>query len=55
MLSDLAATVTAQGVVGALLALLQWWLETDLPITPEQLDAWYLQVGAPGVRARAGR
>lgn len=50
-LSDSAITVTTQAVVGALLALIQWWLENELPIPAEQLDAGYLQLITPGVRA----
>lgn len=50
-LADIAITVTAQTVVGALLALIQWWLEHELPISAEMLNAEYLRLIAPGVRA----
>lgn len=48
--SDMTITVTAQAVVGALLALLHWWLEKDMPLPPEQMDAYFRQLALPGVQ-----
>ena len=47
---ELAVTVTAQAVVGAFLALLQWWLEKEMPLSPEQMDAYFRQLALPGVQ-----
>lgn len=47
---DLTITVTAQAVVGAFLALLQWWLAQEMPLTPEQIDAHFRLLVLPGVQ-----
>jgi AcrR family transcriptional regulator len=49
-LSDIEITVTAQGVVGTFLALLQWWLELEMPLRPEEMDAYFRQLVLPGVQ-----
>lgn len=54
-LPDVSVTMTAQAVVGAFLALLQWWLEHEMPLSPEALDAWYQQLVMPGVQAAIRR
>lgn len=42
--------------VGAYLALLQWWLATDTPMSPEDLDKTFQTLMAPGIRtATRGR
>jgi AcrR family transcriptional regulator len=43
--------VTAQGIVGMLLALLQWWLETGMTLSPERLEAEYQRLIMPGISA----
>jgi hypothetical protein len=48
--SDITITVTAQAVVGTFLALLQWWLEEEMPLRPEQMDAYFRQLVLPGVQ-----
>jgi len=50
-LPSMDITVTAQTVVGALLALLQWWMEAEMALSAEQLDAYYARLVMPGVRA----
>ena len=47
---DLTVTVAAQAVVGTFLALLQWWLEQEMPLPPEQMDAYFRQLALPGVQ-----
>ena len=42
-------------LVGALLALLTWWLDHELPYSPEQMDVMYRQLTAPGVMAVLGK
>jgi AcrR family transcriptional regulator len=53
-LPDTAITVTAQSVVGSLLSLLQWWLETEMALSPEELDAYFLQLTPAGPCAAKG-
>ena len=48
--SDMTITVTTQAVVGTFLALLQWWLEEEMPLRPEQMDAYFRQLVLPGVQ-----
>jgi AcrR family transcriptional regulator len=54
-LPAIAITVMAQGIVGTLLALLQWWLETEMSLRPEQLDRYFRQLILPGVLAGQGK
>lgn len=53
--SGITTAVTAQVVVGAFLALLQWWLENEMPLSPEALDDYFCQLVMPGVRAMIGQ
>jgi AcrR family transcriptional regulator len=46
--------VVAQGVTGVLLTLFQWWLDREMPESPEQLDAYFLELIRPTVRAATG-
>lgn len=46
--------VVAQHVAGVLLTLLQWWLDREMPESPEQLDEYFVQLVRPGVRATTG-
>jgi AcrR family transcriptional regulator len=46
--------VVAQGVAGVLLTLFQWWLDREMPESPEQLDAYFLELIRPTVRAATG-
>jgi AcrR family transcriptional regulator len=43
--------VIAQYLAGAFFGLFKWWLEADMPYTPEQMDAIFQQLALPGVRA----
>jgi AcrR family transcriptional regulator len=42
-------------LVGALLALLTWWLDNDQPYPPEQMDEIFRQLTIPGVAAIFGQ
>jgi AcrR family transcriptional regulator len=42
--------VAAQYLAGALLNLVRWWLEADMPYTPETMDCFFQQLALPGVR-----
>ena len=54
-LPDVVVKVTAQSVIGAFMALMQWWLEHEIPLSPEALDAYFLQLVMPGVREVIGQ
>ena len=47
-------SLVADYVAGALLTALTWWLDNDLPYTPEQMDAMFGQLVGPGVHAILG-
>jgi AcrR family transcriptional regulator len=42
--------LVAASVVAAFLASLRWWVDTDFARTPEEMDAFYQAMVAPGVR-----
>ena len=44
-------TVVSQYLAGAFLNLLKWWLEAELPYSPEQMDEMFQQLALPGVWA----
>ncbi|MBN1139622.1 MAG: TetR/AcrR family transcriptional regulator [Anaerolineae bacterium] len=46
--------VIAPYLVGALLALLTWWLDHDMPYPPERMDEMFRQLTAPAVSAIFG-
>jgi Transcriptional regulator C-terminal region len=41
----------SQYLAGAFLNLFKWWLEADMPYTPEQMDRIFQQLALPGVWA----
>ncbi len=47
--TDMSVTVTAQAVVGTFLALLQWWVENEMPLPPEEMESYFRQLVLPGV------
>ena len=44
-------TVMSQYLAGAFLNLLKWWLETEMPYSPAQMDEMFQQLALPGVWA----
>jgi AcrR family transcriptional regulator len=44
-------TVMSQYLAGAFLNLLKWWLETEMPYSPAQMDDMFQQLALPGVWA----
>src|SRR5262249_34453444 len=44
-------TVVAQYLTGAFLTLLNWWVEADMPYSPEQMNDIFQQLALPGVWA----
>ena len=56
---DAAGTVPREAlvryVVGVYLSLLEWWLTTDPPSTPEELDQIFRALVIPGIRAATRR
>lgn len=52
--SSIPLTVVSQYLAGAFLNLLKWWLEAEMPYSPEQMDEIFRQLALPGVRATVG-
>ena len=48
-LPAITVSVTAQAVVGAVLSLLQWWVEAGVPVSAEQMEQYYRDIVLPGV------
>jgi AcrR family transcriptional regulator len=46
--------IVAQYVAGALMTLFQWWLDRDMPESPEQIEEYFLQLVRPSVREATG-
>jgi hypothetical protein len=44
-------SVALTNMVGAPLALLRWWLDNDMPYSPEQVHEILQQLTTPGVSA----
>lgn len=40
----------AQYLAGAFLSLLKWWLDTEMPYTPQQMEKIFQQLALPGIR-----
>jgi AcrR family transcriptional regulator len=47
--------VMAQYLAGAFLNLLKWWIEAEMPYSPEQMDEIFQQLALPGVWATIKR
>jgi hypothetical protein len=45
----------AQYLAGAFLNLLKWWIEAEMPYSPEQMDEIFQQLALPGVWATIER
>lgn len=43
----------ADYLAGAILSMLTWWLDNNMPYSPEQMDALFKQLVRPGVEAIA--
>ncbi len=46
--------LVAQYLAGAFLNLLKWWLEAEMPYSPERMDEMFQQLALPGVWAIVG-
>jgi AcrR family transcriptional regulator len=46
--------VISQYLAGAFLNLLKWWLEAEMPYSPERMDEMFKQLALPGVWAIVG-
>lgn len=46
--------VVAQYLAGAFLNLFRWWMEAEMPYTPEQMDSIFQRLAMPGVWASFG-
>lgn len=43
------STVTVQFLVGALISLMSWWLDNNMPYTPKEMDAMFQDLASRGV------
>jgi len=43
--------LVADYLAGAILSMLTWWLDNNMPYSPEQMDALFQQLVRPGVEA----
>ena len=43
--------LVADYLSGAILSMLTWWLDNDMPYTPEQMDRLFQQLVRPGIQA----
>lgn len=46
-----ALPLVADYIAGAILTMLNWWLDNEMPYTPEHMDALFHQLVLPGVHA----
>jgi AcrR family transcriptional regulator len=46
--------VVSQYLARAFLRFFQWWLDADMPYTPEQMDTFFQQLAMPGVYVAIG-
>ena len=46
--------VVSQYLAGAFLNLLKWWLEAEMPYSPERMNEMFQQLALPGVWATVG-
>jgi AcrR family transcriptional regulator len=46
-----ALPLVADYIAGAILTMLSWWLDNEMPYTPEHMDALFHQLVMPGVQA----
>lgn len=52
--SDVPMPLIATYLAGTLLTLVKWWLENDMPYSPEYMDTMYRQLALPGVLSTLG-
>jgi len=44
-------SILTQYLTGGLMSLAQWWLDNDMPYTPQEMDELFQQMAMPGIRA----
>ncbi len=47
--------LTTHWIVSSLLSLMIWWLENNMPCTPEEIDEIFRRLTMPGIEAALGR
>jgi AcrR family transcriptional regulator len=52
--SPVLRSLVANSMAGTILTMLTWWLDHEMPYTPEQMDALFHQLVLPGVYATFG-
>jgi AcrR family transcriptional regulator len=51
---NLPLPLVAHYAAGVLLSLFDWWLERDMRETPEEVDAYFVQLVGPSIRVATG-
>jgi hypothetical protein len=54
-LSSVPPAMVARYLAGAFLNLLKWWIEAEMPYSPERMDEIFQQLALPGVWATLER
>lgn len=49
--AEVPLAVVAQFLAGAMMSVLTWWLDQDLPFPPEQVNDMYQKLAMPGIEA----
>jgi AcrR family transcriptional regulator len=49
--SPIPLPIVAHYTTGAFLTLLKWWLDKNMPCSPEEIDAYFRQLVIPGLEA----
>ena len=49
--SPVLLSLVADSMAGTILTMLKWWLDHNMPYTPEQMDSLFQQLALPGVYA----
>jgi AcrR family transcriptional regulator len=52
--SPVLLSMVADAMAGTILTMLKWWLDHNMPYTPEQMDNLFQQLALPGVYATLG-
>ena len=52
--ASLSLELLAHYVAGVLLTLFDWWLDHDMQESPEEIDAYFVQLVGPSVRSATG-
>lgn len=49
--SPIPLPIVTHYITGAFLTLLKWWLDNNMPVTPEKMDAYFRQLVTPSIQS----